>query len=398
MFIAARGLLGFGLAFNITAAPLLILEVAYPTQRSPLVSVYNSLYSTGAVAAAWITFGTFRMSNDWAWRTPSILQAASSVIQLLLCWCIEESPRWLVAKDRIESAHALVTKYHAAGNPEDPIVALEIAEIREALRLETEAAKTTSYLTFFKTAGNRHRFFIILAVGFFSQWSGNGLISYYLTLILDSIGYESEATQTLINALLQIWSLIWGVAFALVVNRFGRRVMFITSTVGILLVYIVWTALEATYEKETELNGQGSPGVAKGVLAMIFLYNFFFSIGWAPLQVTYVVEILPYNLRARGLVLYNLFVALALIFNQYVNPVGVTNSKWKYYVTYDVWLFVELVVVYFLFVETGGKSLEETAALLDGEAITEKLQENAKQAAEEITVHVFDEKRRQGEA
>lgn len=33
MFIAARGLLGFGLAFNITAAPLLILEVAYPSQR-----------------------------------------------------------------------------------------------------------------------------------------------------------------------------------------------------------------------------------------------------------------------------------------------------------------------------------------------------------------------------
>lgn len=61
----------------------------------------------------------------------------------------------------------------------------------------------------------------------------------------------------------------------------------------------MWTALEATYEKGTELNGQGSSGVAKGVLAMIFLYNFFFSIGWAPLQVTYVVEILPYNLRAR---------------------------------------------------------------------------------------------------
>ncbi|EKG19694.1 General substrate transporter [Macrophomina phaseolina MS6] len=35
MFIAARGLLGFGLAFNITAAPLLILELAYPSQRAP---------------------------------------------------------------------------------------------------------------------------------------------------------------------------------------------------------------------------------------------------------------------------------------------------------------------------------------------------------------------------
>lgn len=64
-------------------------------------------------------------------------------------------------------------------------------------------------------------------------------------------------------------------------------------------VFSVWTALEATYKRRTDLNGQGSRGVAKGVLAMIFLYNFFFSIGWGPLQVTYMVEILLFNLRAR---------------------------------------------------------------------------------------------------
>lgn len=62
---------------------------------------------------------------------------------------------------------------------------------------------------------------------------------------------------------------------------------------------IVWTALESTYEKSTALTGEGSDGVAKGVLAMIFLYNLAFAIGWGPLQVTYVVEILPYQLRAR---------------------------------------------------------------------------------------------------
>jgi hypothetical protein len=80
---------------------------------------------------------------------------------------------------------------------------------------------------------------------------------------------------------------------------------------------------------------------------MIVLYNTFFAVGWGPLQVTYVVEILPYQLRARvgllqlstlevlliselqGLVLYNFFVALALIFNQYANPIAMTNIKWK---------------------------------------------------------------------
>lgn len=65
------------------------------------------------------------------------------------------------------------------------------------------------------------------------------------------------------------------------------------------LTALVWTALEATYEKSTDLTGSGSPAIGKAVLAMIVLYNTFFAVGWGPLQVTYVVEILPYQLRAR---------------------------------------------------------------------------------------------------
>ncbi|SCN81571.1 related to hexose transporter protein [Fusarium fujikuroi] len=376
MFIAARGILGFGLALNITAAPVLIMELAYPTQRAPMVSIYNTLWGLGALSAAWITYGTFRINSDWAWRIPSILQALSSFLQLGLCFLIDESPRWLVAQEREPEAEKLLIKYHANGDSSNPAVAVEMEEIRTAIRLENDAMNSTSYLSFFKTKGNRHRFFIILAVGFFSQWSGNGLISYYLTLILNSIGYRSQETQTLINALLTVWGLFWGVVFSLLVNRIPRRALFLFSTLGSLTTYVVWTALEATYEMSTDLNedGTGGPsGIAKGVLAMIFLFNVFFTAGWGVLQVTYVVEILPFNLRARGLVLYNLFVACALIFNQYANPIGVTNSGWKYYITYDVWLAVEALVVYFLFVETRGLSLEETALVLDGPEMGDKL-------------------------
>ncbi|KAK8128913.1 hypothetical protein PG984_010021 [Apiospora sp. TS-2023a] len=378
MFIAARGIIGLGLALNITAAPLLIMELAYPAQRAPLVSIYNSIWGVGALVAAWATYGTFRIESTWAWRLPSLLQALSSVLQLTLCFWIEESPRWLISRERDAEAERLIVKYHANGVAADPLVPLEMEEIRTALRLENEALASTSYLSFFKTPGNRRRFFIILAVGFFSQWSGNGLISYYLTLILNSIGYKDQETQTLINGLLTLWGTVWSLAFSLIVNRFGRRTLFLVSTIGSLMCYIVWTALEATYEKAVDLagDGEGGPdGVAKGVLAMIFLFNVVFTLGWGVLQVTYVVEILPFHLRARGLVLYNLFVALALIFNQYANPIGVTNSGWKYYITYDVWLAFEALVVYFLFVETGKLSLEETAAVLDGKDHERRLEE-----------------------
>lgn len=377
MFIAARGILGFGLALNITAAPLLVMELAYPSQRAPMVSIYNGLWSLGALVAAWATYGTFRLESDWAWRIPSLLQALSSVLQLLLCFCIEESPRWLLAKEKDEAAKRLIVKYHANGDEFDPVVALEMEEIRTALRLEYEAVQSASYMSFFQTLGNRKRFWIILAVSFFSQWSGNGLISYYLSLILDSINLTAESTQTLVNALLTLWNLFWGIAFSLIVNRFGRRTLFLFSTAGCLVCYVIWTGLEAKYEMSTNLStgAGGPPGVAKAIVAMIFIYNLVFSVGWGPLQVTYVVEILPYNLRARGLVLYNLFVALALIFNQYANPIGIENSGWKFYITYDVWLLVELIVVYFLFVETGKLSLEETAAVIDGEEMQNKLTE-----------------------
>jgi len=303
MFIAARGIIGFGLAFNITAAPILIMELAFPTQKAQMVSIYNTLWNLGYIAASWTTYGTFRITSNWAWRIPSLLQAISSIIQILCFFWIVESPRWLVSKDRIDEARDIICHYHGNSNPSDPIVMVELEEIRAAIRLENEASKSTSYASFFQTKGNRLRFAIILAVGFFSQWSGNGLISYYLTLILDSIGYTGQETQTLINGLLAIWSLVTCLFFSLIVNRFRRRTMFLTSTITMLITFIIWTGLQSTYEKQVDATGTGNPHVAKGVLAMIFLYSLAFNIGWTPLQVTYVVEILPYNLRARVSVL-----------------------------------------------------------------------------------------------
>jgi hypothetical protein len=44
---------------------------------------------------------------------------------------------------------------------------------------------------------------IIIAIAFFSQWSGNGLVSYYLNKVLNGIGIKDTETQTLINGILQ---------------------------------------------------------------------------------------------------------------------------------------------------------------------------------------------------
>lgn len=62
-----------------------------------------------------------------------------------------------------------------------------------------------------------------------------------------------------------------------------------------------------------------------------------------------------------------LAVDLALFFNSYVNPVALSALNWKYYIVYDVWLFVELLVVYFFYIETRNTPLEEIVKYFDGE-------------------------------
>ncbi|WVQ82793.1 hypothetical protein IAT38_004925 [Cryptococcus sp. DSM 104549] len=384
MFVAARGIIGFGLGINITAAPVYILETSFPTHRGPLTALYNALWNVGSLAAAWITYGTFQMGNNWAWRIPSLLQALSSVLQLVFVYFIPESPRWLVEHGRVDEAIQVLTKYHANGDPNDPLIELELAEIHEAVELDRQINKSVSYWTMFKNSANRSRTMVIIAVGFFSQWSGNGLISYYLSLILDSIGYTDSQDQLMINGVIQAVSLVTSVFGAFIVNHFSRRSLWLFSTTGVLVTFIVWTICEKLYDTA------GNAAAGRTVLGLIFIYNTFFNMGWTPLQVVYCIEILPIAIRARGLAIYNISVSCAGFVNQYLNPVGLQNIGWKFYIVYDVWIAFELVVVFFFFRETRGMSLEETAAIFDGEGAVQEIAAKGQAALAQPAVELED--------
>jgi len=89
------------------------------------------------------------------------------------------------------------------------------------------------------------------------------------------------------------------------------------STIGMLVSYCVWTALQATYDKQMAVTGNSSPALGKGILAMIVFFNTSFNVGWTPLAGDDIRrQNSAFNLRARGLVIYSFAVALAFIFNQ----------------------------------------------------------------------------------
>ncbi|KAJ7876724.1 hexose transporter [Mycena olivaceomarginata] len=367
MFIGARFLIGFGLTFAANAAPMLVTELSYPKYRAPLTSAYNSLWYSGAIIAAWATFGTFKINSTWAWRVPSLLQAIPSVLQVILVLFAPESPRFLVSKGKEAEALRTLAYYHADGNEEDPLVQYEFQEIKAAIDFDRTVAANVGWKSFLSSAGNRKRVRIIVAIAFFSQWSANGLVSYYLNKVLDSIGVTDPTIQLLINGILQIWNLAWALAASSCVERFGRRLLFLTSVVLMTVFFTLQTICTARFR----INGNES--AAHAVIAFIFLYYAAYDLAFTPLIVTYTLEILPYNIRAKGFNIFNFTISLALIFNQYVNPIALDNIDWKYYIVYCVWLVFEGVFLYFYVIETKNRTLEETAALFDGTEATEQI-------------------------
>lgn len=72
------------------------------------------------------------MKTDLAWQLPLIFQCFTSVIICAFIFVIPESPRFLMSRGREEEAHAFLTRFHGGGDPNAPIVKLELEEMRNS--------------------------------------------------------------------------------------------------------------------------------------------------------------------------------------------------------------------------------------------------------------------------
>ncbi|KAF9875375.1 hexose transporter protein [Colletotrichum karsti] len=281
-------------------------------------------------------------------------------VTLAMTFTMPESPRWLVRHSASDEALRILARYHANGDVDDPLVRLEYEEIMETLRAD-ELNSATKY-TDFSLPNNRPRLVLLVAIAIGTNWVGNGIITYYLSTILNTIGIRSTEQQAGLNLGLQIWNLILSTSAALSVDRVGRRPLWLTSTVGMLLSFIVVMGLSAAYDTQGQRNAVGL-----AVIPFLFVFFGFYDLAWTPLSYMYTVEILPYNLRTKGQAIFSVVQGLANAVNQWVNPIILDAIHWKYYAVYIGILAFYCVIIYRRFPETKGLTIEEIVIIFDGD-------------------------------
>jgi len=160
-------------------------------------------------------------------------------------------------------------------------------------------------------------------------------------------------------------------------EKLGRRTMGLTST-GLLTIFIFMigglTAGKPSFS-EFDVSGidlhlaYGSSTNTSGIygtVAAIFLFQGSYSVGWTPLTMTYPPEVLNFSIRANGLAI-NTFVVNAIgLMVTFAFPYALAAIGWKTYMINGAWDVLELLFVYFFWVETKGKTLEEIDELFDG--------------------------------
>ncbi|KAF7594593.1 hypothetical protein BBP40_008860 [Aspergillus hancockii] len=334
-FLLARLFVGVASALFGNAVPLLINEITYPPHRGILNSLFMSGWYVGGTVSGWMIFASRNYPSSWSWRLLSLLQVLVPLVALPGFLFAPESPRRLISVGRNEEAREILAHYHAACDATSPLIYCEVSTITSAIQVEQEEQSSASYIEIIKTPGNRHRLFISLRLCIFVQWAGTCVVSYYLALILDTVGVTSVRDQTLISACLQL--------------------MFVS--------YVLVTALSGSFAATNH--------AATGAAVIPFLFIFFagYGIALTPFLTAYPCEIWPFRLRSRGLTVTWVATICAIFFNTFVNSIALDTIAWKYYIVFIVVLLVYGMTAYFFYPETKGYTLEQIAVIFDGPSV-----------------------------
>lgn len=120
-------------------------------------------------------------------------------------------------------------------------------------------------------------------------------------------------------------------------------------------ITFIWIAATVAVSIQTNT---GANSASNAFIAFIFLFNAVFAFGITPLQALYPVEVLSFEMRAKGMAFSNLSLTTAMLINQFAYPIALKKIEWKLYIVFIIWCPIQAFIVWMFIPETKNRTLE----------------------------------------
>lgn len=215
---------------------------------------------------------------------------------------------------------------NADGDLSDPVVLAVYKEIVDTLKWEKEESRVMTPKQIIKDPIARKRLLIGMSAGPFSCIAGNIIASYYLGAELDTAGITNSRDQLKANVVLNVWSLFCCLLGTHLCARWGRKPTALLTQCLLVACLFIIGGLSKLYADDPK---GASQSLIYGDVAVMFLFQGFYSIAWTPLLYLYPAEVMNYSIRANGVAFSSFMLnALACVL-VFVMPIGLDNIGWK---------------------------------------------------------------------
>ena len=362
ILIAGRVIGGFGVGIASVIAPAYIAETSPARIRGRLGSLQQLAIVSGiflSLLVDWLLAELAGGANQtlWlgleAWRWMFLCMAVPAVVYGVLATTIPESPRFLIAKQRIPEARVVLTKLLGEKNLE-----ITITRIQETLGSATKP----SWRDLKRPGGGLWPVvWVGLFLSIFQQAVGINVIFYYSNDLWQAVGFAESASFgiSVFTSVVNIATTLIAIAL---VDRIGRRPLLLIGSIGMAVSLGAMAVCFATAGTDAagKLQLVGAAGPVALVAANLFVIAF--GMSWGPIVWVLLGEMFPNRIRAAGL---SLAAAGQWAMNWLITvsfPALAAFSLGFAYGLYTLFAVLSLLFVVRFVSETKGRSLEDMEA------------------------------------
>ena len=356
VFVPWRIMGGFAIGMASSLSPMYIAEVAPAQFRGKLVSLNQLTIVIGILLAQvtnWLIAKpvasdatVLEIMQSWngqvGWRWMFGVTAIPSLLFFISMFAVPESPRWLAKNGAHPMAKRVLSRIGG-----ESYGAQALAEIEATLHEDVNRADLTSL----RDPRLVRVLLLGVALAVLQQWCGINVIFNYAEEVFSAAGYT--VSDILFNIVVTgVVNLVFTFVAIGSVDRYGRRVLMLTGSAGLAIIY---TCLGAFYYVH-------SHGVHMLVLVVAAIGCYAMSL--APVTWVVISEIFPNRIRGAAMSVAVTALWVASFILTYTFPL--LNQALGAASTF--WIYAAICVAGFFFIkarlpETKGKTLEQIEGL-----------------------------------